>query len=56
MSKNPAPDDPRACGRTHPDTGWPYLVYCTRAKNHTGPHHSALKGRSWSKDERKPRY
>lgn len=51
MSKNP-----RACGSTHPKTGWPHLVYCTRAKNHTGSHYSALRGMAWPKSERKPRY
>lgn len=41
----------RPCGHIHPDTGWPDLTYCTRAKNHTGPHHSALKNATWGGEE-----
>lgn len=49
-------DQTRPCGHIHPNTGWPDLAYCTKAKNHIGPHYSVLKDLSWSETEREPRH
>lgn len=37
----------RPCGHIDPDSGWPVPIYCTRTKNHAGPHSSALKNTTW---------